>query len=85
MPRFKIRIDGEQLDRARMALDRAGIPTIGPPYYGRGESTESRGELTESTRGLGAVLDAETAEEAEARVRDNLPGGYTVHSAESWG
>jgi hypothetical protein len=67
-----------------MALDRAGIPTIGPPYYGRGESTESRGESTESERGLLAVLDAKTAEEAEARVRDNLPGGYTEESAEPW-
>jgi hypothetical protein len=84
MARFKVGVGGEQLDRARMALDRAGIPTIGPPYYGRGESTESRGESTESTRGLLALLDAETAEEAEARVRDNLPGGYTVESAESW-
>jgi hypothetical protein len=31
--------------------------------------------------GTGVKLDAETAEEAEARVRDNLPGGYTEESA----
>jgi hypothetical protein len=75
--RFKVRISGEHLDRARSALNRADIPTIGPVYHWLSER-----EVIESERGLLAVLDAETAEEAKARVRDNLPangnGNYGI-------
>src|SRR5436190_1399211 len=67
---------GEHLDRARAALNRADIPTIGPLYYWLSEQ-----EVIESKRGLLAVLDAETAEEAKARVRDNLPANRTATTA----
>jgi hypothetical protein len=81
--RFKVRISGEHLDRARSALNRADIPTIGPVYYWLSEQ-----EVIESERGLLAVLDSETAEEAKARVRDNLPanghGSYGIEDPESW-
>jgi hypothetical protein len=81
--RFKVRISGEHLDRARSALNRADIPTIGPVYYWL-----SGQQVIESERGLLAVLDAETAEEAKARVRDNLPangnGNYGIEDPESW-
>jgi hypothetical protein len=81
--RFKVRISGEHLDRARSALNRADIPTIGPLYYWLRER-----EVIESKRGLlAAVLDAETAEEAKAHVRDNLPangnGNYGIEDPES--
>ena len=81
--RFKVGISGEHLDRARSALNRADIPTIGPLYYWLSEQ-----EVIEGERGLLAVLDAETAEEAKARVRDNLPangnGNYGIEDPESW-
>ena len=57
--RFKVGISGEHLDRARAALNRADIPTIGPLYYWLSEQ-----EVIESKRRrrrLLAVLDAETA------------------------
>ena len=80
--RFKVGISGEHLDRARSALNRADIPTIGPLYYRLSEQ-----EVIENERGLMAVLDAETAEEAKARVRDNLPangnGNYGIEDPES--
>ena len=48
----------------------------------------SEQELIEGERGLLAVVDAETAEEATARVRDNLPangnGIYGIEEPESW-
>jgi hypothetical protein len=81
--RFKVGISGEHLDRARSALNRADIATIGPLYYWLSEQ-----ELIEGERGLLAVVDAETAEEATARVRDNLPangnGNYGTEEPESW-
>jgi hypothetical protein len=82
--RFKVGISGEHLDRARAALNRADIPTIGPLYYWLSEQ-----EVVESKRRrLLAVLDAETAEEAKARVRDNLPangnGNYGIGDPETW-
>jgi hypothetical protein len=81
--RFKVGISGEHLDRARSALNRADIATIGPLYYWLSEQ-----ELIEGERGLLAVVDAETAEEATARVKDNLPangnGNYGIEEPESW-
>lgn len=57
-------------------------PRSGPLYYWLNEQ-----EVIESERGLLAVLDAETAEEAKARVRDNLPangnGNYGIQDPES--
>ena len=83
--RFKVGISGEHLDRARSALNRADIATIGPLYYWLSEQEQ---ELIEGERGLLAVVDAETAEEATARVRDNLPangnGNYGIEEPESW-
>jgi hypothetical protein len=80
---MRFKVGGEHLDRARSALNRADIATIGPLYYWLSEQ-----ELIEGERGLLAVVDAETAEEATARVRDNLPangnGNYGIEEPESW-
>jgi hypothetical protein len=58
-------------------------PRSGRLYYWLREQ-----EVIECKRGLLAVLDAETAEEAKARVRDNLPangnGNYGIGDPESW-
>jgi hypothetical protein len=48
--RFKVGISGEHLDRARSALNRADIATIGPLYYWL-----SKQEVIEGERGLLAV------------------------------
>ena len=46
--RFKVGISGEHLDRARSALNRADIATIGPLYYWLSEQEQ---ELIEGERG----------------------------------
>jgi hypothetical protein len=80
MARFKVRIRGEQAERARESLNRAGIPTIGPLLRGRDEMEPAQDPELNS---LAAVLDAEAAEEAHARVSEALPeGDYTVERPE---
>jgi hypothetical protein len=78
MARFKVRIRGEQAERARESLNRAGIPTIGRLLRDEMEPAQDP-ELNS----LAAVLDAEAAEEAHARVSEALPeGDYTVERPE---
>jgi hypothetical protein len=79
MPRYKVDIHGEGLDRAMVALNAASIPTIGPTFTGReGEPLELVGKT------MHAILHAPTPERAEARVRDALPadGDFSVDHAE---
>ncbi len=78
LPRFKVEIHGEGLERARHTLNSAGVPTVGPTLAGF-----SGGPLTVGHEML-AVLEALTPEQAEARVREALPadGEYTVAPAE---
>ena len=67
--------------QAEQALNRVQIPTLGPGYTGRGDRKSPEGARV--PRHMLAVLEAESAEDAEARVRDNLPhGGYDVGPAE---
>jgi hypothetical protein len=77
MPRFGVDISGKHLDRAMALLNGAGIPTIGsfPAYYGE-QGPPKDWELDR----LIAVVDAETADKAEVRVKDHLPD-HTVGSA----
>jgi hypothetical protein len=75
MPRFTVRITGEDLDGAKAALEGAGI--LETKDAGAGYVPEMK------LSALSAVLDADTAEDAEARVRDVLPeGDYDVERAE---
>jgi hypothetical protein len=62
------------------SLNRADIPTIGAfSEYVEHHGSPPQGDLER----LAAVLDAEGADEAKARVRDKLPDGdYTVGHAE---
>jgi hypothetical protein len=81
MPQFKVPIWGKDLERARQALHDAGIKTTAGPDRLRGVRRVLR---------LGhqmlALLDADSDEEAEARVKDNLPDDdYDVGAAEPWG
>jgi hypothetical protein len=75
MPRFTVRITGGDLDGAKAALEGAGI--LETKEAGAGYVPEMK------LQALSAVLDADTAEDAEARVRDVLPeGNYDVERAE---
>jgi hypothetical protein len=76
MPRFEIEIQGDGLERALATLNAAGIPTIGPAFSAWGSDPAEWRVSNE----MWAVLDARSAEAAEARVRDNLPkdADYTV-------
>jgi hypothetical protein len=83
VPRFKVRIDGDQLTRAMATLNGAGVPTIGifPAYRVEAGPPED----TDLFR-LTAVVDAETADGATSRVREVLPADadYKVGDAEPW-
>jgi hypothetical protein len=75
MPRFTVRITGGDLDGAKAALEGARI--LETKEAGAGYVPEMK------VHALSAVLDADTAEDAEARVRDVLPeGDYDVERAE---
>jgi hypothetical protein len=81
MPRFKLDIhgEGESLERARTMLNNAAIPTIGPAETQRHDAPETRRVDDQ----MSAYLDAASADDAEARVRVNLPeGDYTVEAHE---
>jgi hypothetical protein len=78
MPRFEVPISGKDLDRAVQALHDAGIETAMGPDRLLGWL----GELLRLGNRMTVRLDAETAPEAEDRVRDALPGDdYTVGQA----
>ncbi len=83
MQTFAVTIEGEDLEQVRIALNRAFIPTVGPPMDIR-FVTEPVEKAHEGHR-MSAVLDADTAAAAEARVKDHLPeGDYEVRAAEPW-
>lgn len=83
MQTFAVTIEGEGLEQIRIALNRAFIPTVGPPMNIR-FATEPVEQAHVGHR-MTAVLDASTATAAEARVKDHLPeGDYQVRAAEPW-
>ncbi len=78
MPQFKVPIWGKGLERARQALHDAGIKTRAGPDWLHGVRRVLR-----LGRRMTAQLDADTAQEAEDRVKDALPDDdYTVGPAE---
>lgn len=83
MQTFAVPIEGEDLDQVRVALNGAGIPTIGPPTDIRFVSEPV--EQAHVGHRMAAILDADTATAAEARVAEHLPeGDYEVRTAEPW-
>ena len=67
MPRFKVRIEGGDLERAAEALRRSGF-VINP-------------DVTVG-QAFSSMVEAETPEKAESRVRESLPkGDYVVQIA----
>jgi hypothetical protein len=80
MPRFKVQIAGDNLDRAMVALNGAGIPTLGP-FFGEWRTSEQPMTVGDH---MWAVLDADIAQNAQTPVRNALPadGDYTVAPAE---
>jgi hypothetical protein len=85
MARFNVPIEGEDLDRAWAAFNGTpGIETVGRPLETRFASGPP--ERGRTGRLLTAALDADTAIDAEARVREALPRGeYVVGQAEEYG
>jgi hypothetical protein len=79
MPQFRVPIGGETLERAMAMLNHGAIPTIGmfPAYF-----VEPGPAGDWQLNYLTAMPDAETPEEAGARVREVLPDDYTVGPAE---
>ncbi len=84
MPWFKVEIQGDDgLGRVRTALNDADIPTIGPVSTGCGDAGSFEG--TRLAGWMLAVVDADSAEDAEAHVRENLPGNdYDVGPTKPW-
>jgi len=81
MPWFEVPIEGEGLVQAEQALNLVQIPTLGPGYTTRGDRKSPEGARV--PRHMLAVLEAESADDAEARVRNKLPDGdYDVGPAE---
>ena len=80
MPQFRVHIGGERLERVMATLNHADVPTIGMfPAYFVEPGPAGEWELNYLT----AMPNADTAEEAEARVREVVPDDdYTVGPAE---
>ena len=73
MPRFDVEIRGKALGPAKDALRKAGIGTVGP---GRLSGVL---RFLRLSHGMTARLEADTAEDAEERVRAALPNdSYSV-------
>jgi hypothetical protein len=72
MPRFKVEIAGERLDRAQAVLNAAAIPTLGPYILEPRSGDESAPRQITVGRQMWAVLDAVNADEAEIRVKQVL-------------
>ena len=81
MTRFSVAITGDGLDKGRMALEKAaGLSPVGPPFYKFVDEDESQ----EHVGGRMHVrLDADSAEQVEARVREHLPEGNYIVEARS--
>jgi hypothetical protein len=75
MQRFEVVITGKDLERAQHALDDAGIRTATGPDRLLGPI----GGLLRLGSRMSVLLDADSEQEAEDRVRDALPDDhYTV-------
>jgi hypothetical protein len=83
MPRFSVGIRGEDLERATAVLNGANIPTIGSSAAWRDQPRGTGPAGLPKVETLRAILfDAQTAEEASARVMQYLPAGYEVEEPE---
>lgn len=66
MPRYSVQVASDNAEEARGKLNAAGIPTIGPAFAYFAQSPDT---TTVTSRHVTAVLDAESAGDAESRVR----------------
>lgn len=66
MPRFSVQVASDNAEQARGELNAAGIPTIGPAFAYFTQSPET---TTVTSRHVTAVLDADSAADAESHVR----------------
>ena len=81
MERFKVIIRNGDLEAAQRALDRVGIPTIGPSYAGFGSELEL---VSNPSNSVLARVDAKDIEDARARVSAVLPEGCEIEKVGSW-
>ncbi len=82
MLRFSVQVASDNAERARGELNAAGIPTIGPAFAYFPQSPET---TTVTSRHLTAVLEAESAGDAESRVRDVVDEDCEIGPARQYG
>jgi hypothetical protein len=75
MARFRVLIDGDNLWRAYRVLSRTTGISIRSPVYSVVMSSRNPGAKSNPLR---AEVDADSAEAAEARVRERLPKGCRI-------
>ena len=80
MPRFNVRVESDSPVQTKQALDAAGIPTIGPPMAGYPRNQE----IWIAGPRMTAVMDADSAEAAEAHVSEVVGSDCQVGPAERW-
>lgn len=81
MATFQVLLTGDGLDLARSKLNAANIPTMGPTFA----PIDSEPEGDRIGHEMLAVVDADTPEDAEIRIRATLPlGAYRIRSTTPW-
>ena len=82
MLRYSVQVASDNAEQARGELNAAGIPTIGPAFTYFTQSPET---TTVTSRQLVAVLNAETAIDAETRVRGVVGGDCEIGLTRQYG
>lgn len=82
MPRFSVQVESDNAEHARGKLNAAGIPTIGPAFAYFTQSPET---TTVTSRHVTAVLDADSENEAESRVRSIVGPDCEIGPARQYG
>ena len=82
MPRFSVQVESDDAEQARGDLNAAGIPTIGPAFAYFTQSPET---TTVTSRHVTAVLDADSASDAEDRTRQIVGEDCEVGPARQYG
>lgn len=79
---FSVQVASDNAERARGELNAAGIPTTGPAFAYFHQSPEA---TTVTSRHLTAVLEAESADDAESRVRHVVGDGCEIGPTRQYG
>jgi hypothetical protein len=79
MPRYKVHVTSDDADAARIALNNAGIPTMGPTYT----SIEGQAEPARVGDRVVGYPVARSPDEAEAMVRAAVGEQREISTAEA--